>query len=198
MAGCSIFLKENLNYIAGFLNSDICSNILDLISPTLNYEVGHISSLPIIINESKKDKIENIVLNNISLCENDWNDYETSWNFKKHPVLYFNNPLFENNIISLKEYKKKQFNKLKQSEMKLNEIFSEIYKIPHTNYIENKHVSINQPNSEDIVKSFISYAVGCMFGRYSLDQEGLQFAGGNFDINNYHKFIPDDDNIIPV
>ena len=198
VAGCSIFLKENLNYIAGFLNSDICSNILDLISPTLNYEVGHISSLPIIINESKKDEIENIVLNNISLCENDWNDYETSWNFKKHPILYFNNPLFENNIISLGEYKKKQFIKLKQSEMKLNEIFSEIYKIPHTNSIENKHVSINQPNSEDIVKSFISYSVGCMFGRYSLDQEGLQFAGGNFDINNYHKFIPDDDNIIPV
>ena len=138
------------------------------------------------------------MLNNISLCENDWNDYETSWNFKKHPILYFNNPLFENNIISLGEYKKKQFIKLKQSEMKLNEIFSEIYKIPHTNSIENKHVSINQPNSEDIVKSFISYSVGCMFGRYSLDQEGLQFAGGNFDINNYHKFIPDDDNIIPV
>ena len=198
VAGCSIFLKENLNYIAGFLNSDICSNILDLISPTLNYEVGHISSLPIIIDESKMDKIENIVLNNISLCENDWNDYETSWNFKKHSILFFNNPLIENNIISLEEYKKKQFNKLKQSEMKLNEIFSEIYKIPHTNYIENKHISINQPNSEDIVKSFISYAVGCMFGRYSLDQEGLQFAGGNFDMNNYHKFIPDDDNIIPV
>ena len=138
------------------------------------------------------------MLNNISLCENDWNDYETSWNFKKHPILFFNNPLFENNTKSLREYKKKQFNKLKQSEMKLNEIFSEIYKIPHTNFIENKHISINQPNSEDIVKSFISYSVGCMFGRYSLDQEGLQFAGGNFDINNYHKFIPDEDNIIPV
>lgn len=64
--------------------------------------------------------------------------------------------------------------------------------------VEDKYVSVTHANYINDVKSFISYAVGCMFGRYSLDKEGLQFAGGVFDINNYNKFKPDDDNILPV
>ena len=68
----------------------------------------------------------------------------------------------------------------------------------HDTYIDDKHISIVLANYELDMKSFISYAIGCMFGRYSLDNEGLQFAGRNFDLSNYHKFIPDDDNIIPV
>ncbi|WP_304047181.1 hypothetical protein [Methanobrevibacter gottschalkii] len=148
--------------------------------------------------KQKKNKVDELVLENISICKHDWNDYETSWNFKKHPILYFNNALFENNMISWIEYKKKQFNELKQNEILLNNIFSEIYKISNVNVLENKYVSINQPTLEDTIKSFISFAVGCMFGRYSLDNDGLQYAGGEFNINKYHKFIPDDDNIIPV
>ena len=80
----------------------------------------------------------------------------------------------------------------------MNEIFDEIYNIKTNHVIHNNEISISCANLNNDVKSFVSYAVGCMFGRYSLDNEGLQFAGGNFDINNYHKFIPDDDNIIPV
>lgn len=198
VAGCSIFLDENINYIVGFLNSNVCSDVLDLISPTLNYEVGHISSLPIIIDETKKEEIEELVLDNIVLCQNDWNDYENSWNFKKHPFLYFNNKLLQKNYDNWVEYKKNQFNELKQNETKLNHIFSEIYNIPSDNLIEDKHISINNPNLKEDMKSFISYAVGCMFGRYSLDDESIIFAGGNFNLLKYTKFIPDDDNIIPV
>ena len=89
VAGCSVFVDDYLNYIFGFLNSNVCGNILDLISPTLNYEVGHIASLPIIIDENKVEEINNIVLENIKICKDDWDDYETSWNFKKHPLLKF-------------------------------------------------------------------------------------------------------------
>ena len=198
VAGCSVFLDDNLNYIAGFLNSNVCSKILDLISPTLNYEVGHISSLPIVIDESKKDEIENLVLENISICKNDWNDYETSWNFKKHPFLYFNDSLLENNYIKWNNYKNNQFNQLKENETELNDIFSEIYHISCDKNIENKHVSVNLSDLNEDIKSFISFAVGCMFGRYSLDNENLQFAGGKFDLLSYTKFTPDDDNIIPI
>ena len=191
-------MNNNLNYIFGFLNSNVCGNILDLISPTLNYEVGHISSLPIIIDETQKNKVDELVLNNISICKNDWDENETSWNFKKHPVFEYNDILIENSYKKFIDSKNNRFNNLKENEIELNKIFSKIYNV-HTNIdIEDKYISINFPTQEDFVKSFISYAVGCMFGRYSLDYEGLQYAGGKFNLNNYSKFLPDDDNIIPV
>lgn len=102
-----------MNYIFGFLNSNVCGNILDLISPTLNYEVGHIASLPIIIDENKVEEINNIVLENIKICKDDWDDYETSWNFKKHPLLKFNENNLEKSFKSWKTYKKEHFEQLK-------------------------------------------------------------------------------------
>ena len=198
VAGCSVFLNGHLNYIFGFLNSNICGNILDLISPTLNYEVGHISSLPIIIDETQKNKVEELVLENISICKNDWDENETSWNFKKHPIFNYNDNLIKNSSEKFKNEKNNKFNELKKNEIKLNKIFSEIYNVNTNTNIEDKYISINLPSQENFIKSFISYSVGCMFGRYSLDDVGLQFAGGDFDLSNYHKFIPDDDNIIPV
>ena len=197
--GASGSIEDNRNniYLLGFLNSNIAQSFLDLISPTLNYESGHISSLPIIINENKKEQISNIVLENISICKNDWDDYETSWNFKKHPLLYYNLNLIESFKIWC-DYKNKEYGKLKNNEYKLNKIFSEIYNLSIPDEIEDKYISISKANLETDIKSFISYAIGCMLGRYSLDNEGLQFAGGEFDISNYNKFIPDDDNIIPI
>ena len=182
----------------GFLNSNVCSDILDLISPTLNYEVGHISSLPLIIDDMKKEEISKIVLENIAICKRDWEDYETSWNFSKHPFFYFNESKLENCFEKLLNYKNNQIKNLELNEIRLNELFSEIYNISCENSIEKKHISINTPDLTNAIKSFISYCVGCMFGRYNLDSEGLKFAGGEFDISNYHKFVPDKDNIIPV
>lgn len=192
------FVEDNLNYIFGFLNSNICGNILDLISPTLNYEVGHISSLPIIIDENKVEEINNIVSKNIEICKTDWDDYEISWNFKKHPLLKFNENNLEHSFKSWKTYKKEQFSQLKSNETRLNEIFVEIYNIDSNYDVEDKHVSINIPNYEIDIKSFVSYAIGCMFGRYSLDHAGLISTNSDFDIDKYTKFIPDDDNIIPI
>ena len=198
VAGCSVFIDNYLNYIFGFLNSNVCGNILDLISPTLNYEVGHIASLPIIIDENKAEEINNIVSENIKICKDDWDDYETSWSFKKHPLLKFNENTLENSFKSWEIYKKEQFNQLKSNEMRLNEVFSEIYDINSNYNVEEKHVSINNSNYENDIKSFVSYAIGCMFGRYSLDNNGLISTNSNFNIENYSRFIPDDDNIIPI
>ncbi|MBR3112550.1 MAG: BREX-1 system adenine-specific DNA-methyltransferase PglX [Methanobrevibacter sp.] len=198
VAGCSVFVDDYLNYIFGFLNSNVCGNILDLISPTLNYEVGHISSLPIIIDENKVEEINNIVSENIEICKNDWDDYETSWRFKKHPLLMFNENNLENSFKSWEIYKKEQFSQLKSNEIRLNEVFSEIYDIDSNFNVEEKHVSINSSNYENDIKSFVSYSIGCMFGRYSLDDDGLISTNSNFDIDNYSRFIPDDDNIIPI
>ena len=195
--GPNIFLNKEKEYIFGFLNSNVCHDILELISPTIDYSMGKLSYLPIIFNNNYSEEIIKIVNENIKLCKLDWEDFETSWNFKKHPLLQFNNPI-KDNFSEWKKLKDIHFNKLKNNEIRLNTVFSEIYEIKSNEIIEDKYISLTLANYENDIKSFISYAVGCMFGRYSLDNEGLQFAGGEFNIGNYHKFIPDDDNIIPV
>ena len=197
-AGSSIFINDNLYYIFGLLNSNVSKYILSFISPTISYEIGHISLIPIIFDLNYINEVNQIVKNNIDIVAKDWDDYEISWNFKTHPFLYNTFEKIENCFKRWEEYKEQQFLSLSFNEYSLNEIFSKIYNVSIDNAIEDKHISVIKSNYVNDIKSFISFAVGCMFGRYSLDNEGLQFAGGEFYINNYHKFIPDDDNIIPV
>ena len=196
VAGCSIFKDNKKEYLMGFLNSSVSKEILSMISPTLNYEVGHISSLPIILDMNKKIAI--YVHDNIQICKNDWDDYETSWDFKSHPLLRFKGASLKESFNRWTEHKLNDFNRLKSNETKLNEIFSEIYSIDIDSHVEDKHVSVTKADYKNDIKSFISYAIGCMFGRYSLNEEGLQFAGGNFNINEFNRDIVDEDNIIPV
>ena len=126
--------------------------------------------------------------------------------------------LIEEAYNKYKEFTNNQFSKLKENEEELNRIFIDIYGLQDelTSDVSDKDITIakifdtdDEINDEikgnsyvltkaDVVKQFISYAVGCMFGRYSLDEEGLVFAGGEFDKNKYSEFIPDEDNCIPI
>ena len=197
VAGCSIFTdKKYQKYIFGFLNSNVSKKILELISPTLNYEVGHISSIPILYDDNAIEEIENLVSENINISKNDWDDYETSWNFKKHPLIKFNTKNIEKTYNNWTKHKHNEFNKLQTNENKLNTIYSKIYNVK-TNPINEKNISLNIANLEKDIKSFISYFVGCLFGRYSLDKEGL-ISAGTFNIQNYKKYTPDEDNIVPI
>ena len=197
-AGSSIFTNDNLYYIFGLLNSNVSKYVLSFISPTISYEIGHISLIPIIFDLDCINEVNQIVRRNIDIVSEDWDDYEISWNFITHPFLYYHLDKIENCFKRWVEYKEKQFSSLRYNEYSLNEIFSKIYNVSINIDVEDKHISVIKSNYVNDVKSFISFAVGCMFGRYSLDNNGLQFAGGEFNINNYNKFIPDDDNIIPV
>ena len=197
-AGSSIFPSENINYYLGLLNSSQTQLFLDIINPTLNYGAGSMANVPVIIEKNKLSIINDIVEKNIEISRNDWDNYELSWNFKKHPLIDFNETKLENIFKSWSIYKNNEFNSLKSNEIKLNEIFSEIYGININCNVEDKYISLNRPDLSEDIKSFVSYVVGCMFGRYSLDDDGIIYAGGNFNIGNYHKFVPDKDNIIPV
>lgn len=197
--GSSAFIKdENIYYLLGFFNSSVCQFILDLISPTLHYTVGAISLLPIIIDDSLLEPITKLSKQNILISKEDWDDYEISWGFSKHPLLKFNESNLAIAFEKWESYKEDQFNLMKSNELSLNNYFSKIYDIDVDLNIKDELVSVNLANYESDIKSFISYSVGCMFGRYSLDDEGIQFAGGTFNLDNYCKFEPDDDNIIPV
>ena len=149
------------------------------------------------------------VKNNILLSKNDWDSYETSWDFQKHPLIPTNVDFKDNAALSLKigdyfdNWKKEcqqRFNKLKANEEELNRIFIEIYGLQDELKpdVQDKDVTVRLSNRKDDIKSFISYAVGCMFGRYSLNIPGLAYAGGNMDMSKYKYFIPDVDNVIPI
>ena len=222
VAGCCIFYNDEMTmfYQCAFLNTKVVKSILDMISPTLNYEAGHIAKLPIIESKKYLNKIVELVKENIYLSKQDWDSFETSWNFKKHPLLEFVDSmpgLHDSNVkvtpTHLKivknnygeecfiadelpmrarisdsfrkweEYTEKQFNTLKNNEEELNKIFIDIYGLQDelTPEEEDKDVTIRKADQEREIKSLISYAVGCMFGRYSLDKEGLIYAGGDFD-----------------
>ena len=189
---------NELLYNLGYLNTNLCQFLLNLIIPTIHFDIGYVGKIPVVFQDI--ENVVNLVKSNIEISKYDWDDYELSWDFIKHPFLKFNNNLLNNTFDEWSKIKFNQFNLLKSNEIQLNKSFNEFFNVEcliDVN-IDDEKISVNLANYENDVKSFISYAVGCMFGRYSLDNECLQFAGGEFNINNYSKFIPDDDNIIPV
>lgn len=183
VGGSSIFFKDytNYNYFLGLLNSKVFLDVVKMLNPTLNFQVKDIRSMPIIIEHEKK--ANEIVENTVICSEKDWNSFEISWNFKKHPLLGYGTAkasiAFE---IWTKECDER-FNQLKANEEELNRIFIDIYGLQDelTPEVDDKDVTVRKADLQRDIKSLISYAVGCMFGRYSLEREGIVYAGGNFD-----------------
>lgn len=187
-------------YILAFMNSKIANIYLLAINPTMNYQVGDIGKLPLIIDKNKV--VERISECNVSICKKDWDSYESSWDFCFHPLTQ---GITYGRLISdkFKEWENEcnlRFNQLKANEEELNRIFIEIYGLQEelTPEVEEKDVTVRKADIQRDIKSLVSYAVGCMFGRYSLDVEGLAYAGGEWDASKYTSFIPDDDNVIPI
>lgn len=202
VAGCSIFATENLNtYLLGLTNSQVSSRILSFLSPTLNYEVGHIGSIPVKLVDVNEE-IAQIVKQNVSISKSEWDSFEISWGFKKSPLLTFKDDftLLKDAFKSWSDFLERQFYQLKTNEEKLNNIFIDIYGLKDISRseVKEKDVSVSRAVLERDIKSFISYSVGCMFGRYSLDKEGLVYAGGEFNRNRYVTFEANKDNVIPI
>lgn len=205
VGGSGAFPPPNLiTYITGFLCSKLAYEYLKLLNPTMNFQVGNIASLPICIPKDAaiKKQIEILVEQNIQISRNDWDSFETSWDFEQHPLVKFktNNNLKES-FNAWKGYKEQQFNQLKTNEEELNRLFIEIYglKDEMTPEVSEKDLQYyRKANEEKDIKSLLSYAVGCMFGRYSLDEKGLTYAGGEFDSSKYKSLEVDEDAILPI
>ena len=215
VAGCCIFYKndEIMKYHFGFINSNVAKSILAAISPTLNYEAGHIASLPVISDERQNGNIIKLVDANIEFGKEDWDSFETSWDFVTHPFITYRSGAGYADIPMNKwQYRiadayhtwesnaTAQFDLLKKNEEELNRIFIDIYGLQDelTPEVEDKDVTVRKADLGRDIRSFISYAVGCMFGRYSLDVDGLAYAGGEWDNSKYSTFAADKDNIIPI
>lgn len=212
IAGCCCFSNDEVRlYLLGFLNSCIANTFCKILNPTINMNVGDIGNLPLIVSKTYKEKVDFLVERCIELAKLDWNSFETSWDFKCHPlisVISQNRTLFEDTSdIDLSECYicwenecNERFNQLKTNEEDLNSIFIDIYGLQDelTPEVEDKDVTVCKADLQRDIKSQISYAVGCMFGRYSLNKEGLGYAGGEWDESIYSTFAPDRDNIIPI
>lgn len=199
---------DNLDFALAFLNTKVVMEILALLSPTINYTPSDIKKIPFI--EFNNSRVTNLAKENIAMSRNDWDSFETSWDFKKHPLLCYapNNSMPEvpmnYTVASAFEAWSKacdnRFNQLKANEEELNRIFIDIYGLQDelTPEVEDKDVTVRKADLSRDIKSLISYAVGCMFGRYSLDVDGIAYAGGDWDESKYSTFIPDVDNCIPI
>ena len=197
-AGMAIYAEpRKLKYIIGFLNSKLCQLYLSLLNESLNYNQGDIAKLPIIFE--KVDLVVAKVVTSIDIVKKDWDSFEISWDFQHHPLLR-KVPTIAEAFIQWQAECDDRFNQLKANEEELNRIFIDIYGLQDelTPEVEDKDVTVRKADLGRDIRSFISYAVGCMFGRYSLDVDGLVYAGGEWDNNMYASFAADKDNIIPI
>lgn len=199
VAGSSVFPDEkNMMYLTGLLCSKLSTEFMVVQNPTLNFQVGNVANIPVIVSE--KDKIEPLVEKNIDIAKYDWDAFETSWDFKKHPLLSYTSNTISSAWDSWTKECNDKFEVSKSNEEELNRIFIDIYGLQDelTAEVEDKDVTVRKADLQRDIKNLISYAVGCMFGRYSLDEDGLAYAGGEWNNSKYDTFIPDADNCIPI
>ena len=200
-AGDSMYFAKDqtLYYVLGFVNTSVALSMFKFIAPTLNLTAGNMNKLPIIIDLSKERTIRDIVVENIEIAHIDWDSFETSWDFTKHPLIRPVSTVADA-FAQWETECNDRFNKLKANEEELNRIFIDIYGLQDelTPEVEDKDVTVRKADLQRDIKSLLSYAVGCMFGRYSLDTEGLAYAGGDWDESKYKTFLPDVDGIIPI
>lgn len=218
IAGMSFYkAHDKLKYLLAFCNTNVASKILKLIAPTMNFQAGDVGRLPILQRKQDEEVIKKIVDENILLSQQDWDTYETSWGFKHHPLIRKVSTISEA-YDQWKSENNERFDQLKANEEELNRIFIDIYGLQDelTPEVADKDVTVHKifDSKDDVpetmkgskyirtkydeVTSFISYAVRCIFGRYSLDVDGLAYAGGNWDNSKYTTFAADKDSIIPI
>ena len=196
--GSTIIVNDEVyNFTLGLLNSKVYVNIAEMLNPTLNYQVKDVRSMPLILEQT--DRINRLVDSTIKDSKSDWDSFEISWGFQKHPLIHSTRSIKE----AFSQWQKEcedRFNQLKANEEELNRIFIDIYGLQDelTPDEEDKDVTVRKAELGRDIRSFVSYAVGCMMGRYSLDVDGLAYAGGDWDSTKYKTFIPDKDAILPI
>ena len=222
--GMSLFVDDRLiNYALSFLCSNVATSLMRINNPTLASQAGDIARLPFIVEDNQIEKIDAVANDCITREKEDWDSFETSWDFKEHPFVWRSRGLWDATMTAAnmdyyygelpkvscpleicwllwKGECEDRFKKLKANEEELNRIFIDIYGLQDelTPEVEDKDVTVRKADLGRDMRSFISYAVGCMFGRYSLDKSGLIFAGGDWDPSQYKEYPADKDGILPI
>ena len=196
-SGPVCFWRSHIFYWLALLNTKVSMEFLRFLSPTLTFGPEQLKRIP--CEFKSNTRIEEMSLENVEIARNEWDSFETSWDFQHHPLLQ-KVPTIAEAFNQWQAVCNERFQQLKANEEELNRIFIDIYGLQDelTPEVEDKDVTVRKADLGRDIRSFISYAVGCMFGRYSLDMEGLAYAGGEWDNSKYSSFAADKDNIIPI
>ena len=206
----------NIKYYIALLNSCVATDYLDVLAPTMDFNIVGLKAIPFV--KSSYDEVCSVVDECIEKSKNDWNCFERAWDFTHHPLAPLARDRQEQESSQFRSSRMEKFGRiawhyenwaqecedrftqLKANEEELNRIFIDIYGLQDelTPEVEDKDVTVRKADLGRDIRSLISYAVGCMFGRYSLDMPGLAYAGGEWDASKYTTIIPDKDNIIPI
>ncbi len=216
--------KDNRSLLLGFLNSKVSKGMLRVLNPTLNFQAGNIANLPL-SSTIDKEGINNLLTPVIEVHRQDWDSYEDSWDFTTLPLLdkQYRKPVLKDTYIELRAHWQKMTNDMQRLEEENNRIFIDAYGLQDelTPEVPLKEITLTcnpyyryggDKTAEelevlllaDTMRELISYAVGCMFGRYSLDKPGLILANQGDTIEHYLEqipepsFTPDKNNVIPI
>lgn len=222
-AGPIIYTDDKLEFIICLLNSAVAKRIFGILSPTMTFEVGTVGSFPVIISQQESVPVE--LEKFVGLQKQDWDMFEISWNFEKHPLFSytFNNKKMTDAYLATRKDWQSMIDRIQHYEQENNSHFIKIYGLQDelTPEVPLEEITLTcnpryryggKKNEEeleallkaDTMKEFISYAVGCMFGRYSLEKPGLVLANQGETLPDYLRqvpepsFLPDEDNAIPV
>lgn len=209
VSGSSIFPSEDLVlYTLAFLSSKVAFFYLSVLAPTVNFQVGNIGELPFLIDYEIKSEIDSLSKKAIEISKGDWNDLEISWDFKGLPLIKLRENTKSRKNFKLENIYKiwqnktlERFNELKVIEERINYLFIDKYNLLEevTANVNNRDIAVYKSDIIEDIRKLISYSVGCMFGRYSVDDmTGIKFAGGEFKIENYKGFLPVADNLLIV
>lgn len=217
-------VKVNPKTVLGFLNAKVSRVMLRALNPTLNFQAGNIANLPFLVSVDT-DRTRNLVDGLISAFKVDWNSYETSWDFTSLPLLHsdYQQKTLQSTYQNLRAFWSDTTLEMQRFEEENNDIFIEAYCLqdelnpevplkeitltcnPYNRYGGDKaDEELEALLQADTMREFLSYAVGCMFGRYSLDKPGLLLANLGETLVDYlrqvpePRFMPDEDNVIPL
>lgn len=195
---CGFPPENKIYYILGLLNSKLTQMFIDILNPTITTQVGDMARIPVMYgNESE---IEGIVKQCVDISKEYWDSREISWDYMKCVLIDSSCTKIKEKLYSYNDTLLQKRNILIENEKKLNAKFIDIYGLNGfiDETIREESVGVNKRSEKELIIDFISYAVGCMFGRYSLIKEGLIYAGGVWNKNNYRDYLPDEDNCIPI
>ncbi|WP_180006135.1 MULTISPECIES: BREX-1 system adenine-specific DNA-methyltransferase PglX [unclassified Acinetobacter] len=201
VGGSMVFPRIDMEKLQAFLCSRLVERFLGILNPTLNYQVGDIQKLPIL--KEAFDLISSDFEKPVEIAQKDWDNYETSWDFTQNPIIRTGQPNLEQAFNTWQQQNADAVAEMKRLEEENNKLFIDAYGLQDelTPDVPDEQITLTRADREKDSQRLVSYALGCMMGRYSLDEPGLIYAhAGNqdFDPSRYQTFPADADGIIPL
>lgn len=199
---CIFPYKNEINEVIGFLNTPITLLVASLLNPTSVLNPGDIKKLP--YKELNVDLVSNTAAEKlVKIAKLDWDSYETSWDFSQNPIIHTKQSNLEQAFNSWQQQNTNAVAEMKRLEEENNKLFIDAYGLQDelTPDVPDEQITLTRADREKDSQRLVSYVLGCMMGRYSLDEAGLIYAHAgnqNFDASRYQKFPADADGIIPL